>query len=83
MNAATRQLVQERARLRCEYCQIHEADDPAFSFHIEHIIPKKHRGTDALSNLAWSCHFCNRAKGSNLAGLRGPTYVAINLNRRW
>ena len=41
MNAATRRLVRERAEFRCEYCRIHEDDEP-YSFHLEHIIPKKH-----------------------------------------
>ena len=67
MEARKRRLVRANAGRRCEYCCIHE-DDEAYSFHLEHIIPKKHGGNDALSNLAWSCHSCNLAKGSNLAG---------------
>jgi len=58
MNAATRRLVRQRAGRRCEYCRIHEDDEP-FTFHIEHIVPKKHAGRDHPSNLAWSCHSCN------------------------
>jgi len=67
MKAATRRLVQKRAGFRCEYCQIHEDDEP-YSFHLEHIIAKKHIGDHDPSNLAWSCHSCNLAKGTNLAG---------------
>jgi hypothetical protein len=67
MKARTRELARLRAGYRCEYCQIHEDDDP-YAFHIEHIIAKKHGGDDALSNLAWSCHSCNLGKGSNLSG---------------
>ena len=52
MDAATRRRVQIRAAHRCEYCRIHEDDEP-YSFHIEHIIPIKHGGQDDLSNLAW------------------------------
>jgi hypothetical protein len=37
-------------------------------FHLEHIIPIKHGGADDPSNLAWSCHNCNLAKGANLSG---------------
>jgi hypothetical protein len=67
MNIATRRFVRQRAEFRCEYCHIHEDDDP-YSFHLEHIIAKKHIGGDDPSNLAWSCHSCNLAKGSNLSG---------------
>jgi HNH endonuclease len=68
MNAATRRLVRRRAGGRCEYCRMHQNDDPLLTFHVEHIIAKQHRGSDHPSNLAWSCHKCNRAKGPNLAG---------------
>ncbi len=67
MDAATRRLVQMRAGFRCEYCRIHEDDDP-YAFHVEHIVAKKHDGKDDLFNLAWSCQNCNLAKGSNLSG---------------
>src|SRR5262249_31984735 len=38
-------------------------------FHVDHIIAKKHGGSDDLSNLAWACFSCNAFKGSNIAGL--------------
>ena len=68
MKASTRALVRSRAERRCEYCRLHENDVPLFSFHIEHIVPKKHGGTDDPKELAWSCHYCNLAKSSNLSG---------------
>ena len=61
-------LVRTRALSRCEYCRIHIDDEP-YAFHVEHIIPRKHLGTSTLDNLAWSCHSCNLAKGTNIAGL--------------
>lgn len=65
MDVASRRLVRQRAGGRCEYCQIHEDDEP-YAFHLEHIIiPKKHGGQDDPSNLAWSC---NLMKGANLSG---------------
>ena len=67
IRAATRELVRKRAVGRCEYCRIHEDDEP-YVFHLEHIIPIKHGGGDDPSNLAWSCHNCNLAKGANLSG---------------
>jgi hypothetical protein len=38
-------------------------------FHVEHVIARKHRGADAIENLAWACIFCNLYKGPNIASL--------------
>jgi 5-methylcytosine-specific restriction endonuclease McrA len=54
-DSLTREQVLQRAGRCCEYCLLHEDDDPLFTFHIEHIIAKQHGGTDALSNLALAC----------------------------
>ncbi len=60
---------------------------PLFAFHIEHILPKKHGGTDDPKGLAWSCHHCNLAKSSNLSGrdaVTGRIVVLFNPRRqRW
>lgn len=69
MNKRIRLLVRNRANHRCEYCLLHETHLPLFPFHLEHIIPSKHGGTTRLSNLCWSCLYCNLAKGSNLSGI--------------
>jgi hypothetical protein len=87
MKASVRALVRSRAGQRCEYCRLHERDLPLFHFHIEHIVPKKHGGTDDARYLAWSCIHCNLAKSSNLAG-RDPVsrriVVLFNPRRqRW
>ena len=55
MKQSVRRLVRLRAGGRCEYCRVHEFDEPLFSFQIEHIVAKKHHGTDDPGNLAWSC----------------------------
>ena len=68
-SAADRRLVRLRARHRCEYCKMHEDDEPFLAFHIEHIIAKQHGGLTRLNNLAWSCHGCNESKGPNLASV--------------
>jgi 5-methylcytosine-specific restriction endonuclease McrA len=81
MDAATRRRVRKRAGRRCEYCRIHEIDEP-FAFHLEHIISKKHGGKDNLSNLAWSCHNCNLGKGANLSGRVRGEIVALFHPRR-
>lgn len=68
MDAATRRSVRSRAHGFCEYCRLPEA--AAFiSFHVEHVVPKQHGGSDSLANLALACHHCNFHKGPNLASL--------------
>jgi hypothetical protein len=69
IDAFTRALVRRRAGQRCEYCHLHEDDDPLFAFHVEHIIAKQHRGRDSPSNLALACHEDNLHKGPNLTGI--------------
>lgn len=69
MNRAKRSRVRERAGNRCEYCGLHQDDSPLAALHIEHVIPKKHGGSDDLSNLALACIDCNLQKGANLAGI--------------
>jgi hypothetical protein len=66
MRDVTRETVAERARHRCEYCQLPEIADPHHAFHLEHITPRQHGGSDDADNLAWSCSRCNRRKGTNL-----------------
>jgi hypothetical protein len=73
IDTATRELVRQRAGRRCEYCRLHEDDDPLFAFHIEHIIAHQHVGTDSPSNLALSCHQDNLHKGPNLTGIDPKT----------
>jgi hypothetical protein len=79
MDSATRQLVRERGKDRCEYCQLHQKHDKFYRFHIEHIIPKKHRGIDDASNLALACYHCNLHKGSNLSGIDPETGSIVQL----
>ena len=87
MTPKIRAPARSRARRRCEYCRLQEDDLPLWPFHIEHIIPKKHGGTDDPKLLAWSCHYCNLSKSSNLSGLdtlTGPIVVLFNPRRqRW
>jgi hypothetical protein len=79
MDEFTRELVRRRAGYRCEYCRLHEDDDPLFAFHVEHIIAKQHRGTDSPSNLALSCHQDNLRKGPNLTGIDPKTKKLVRL----
>ncbi len=52
MKASLRRLVCERAGHGCEYCGLPQALVAPLAFHIEHIVPKKHDGSDAAANLA-------------------------------
>lgn len=72
IDAATRNLVRQRASGRCEYCGLAEEDD-VYAFHIEHVVPMKHGGGSEEGNLALACHQCNLHKGSNLSGLDPDT----------
>jgi 5-methylcytosine-specific restriction endonuclease McrA len=73
MDAATRRLVRERASNRCEYCRIHQDDEPFFRLHVEHIVARQRHGSDDADNLALSCHHDNDHKGPNLSGIDPQT----------
>ncbi len=66
MDEAVRELVRQRAGNRCEYCRLPQAAAPFFTFHVEHIRARQHRGSDDPVNLALACPDCNAFKGPNL-----------------
>jgi hypothetical protein len=61
MTERERQMVLERARGCCEYCQS-QMRYATQRFSIEHIHPKAKGGRDNLQNLALSCQGCNNHK---------------------
>ena len=69
---ATRFLVAERASHCCEYCGIH-CDDTFFSCEVDHIVSRKHGGSNPPDNLAYSCVYCNRYKGSDVGSIEPET----------
>ena len=73
INELTKALVRTRADNRCEYCQLHQNDSPLASLHVEHVVPKKHGGSDGIDNLALACIDCNLHKGPNLTGIDPET----------
>lgn len=73
INEVTKALVRTRAGNRCEYCQLRQDDSPLASLHIEHVVPKKHGGSDDIDNLALACIDCNLHKGPNLTGIDPET----------
>ena len=72
ISVKTRQLVARRAEFSCEYCLINE-DDTFFGCEIDHIVSKKHGGSNELENLAYACLFCNRHKGTDVGSIHPPT----------
>jgi hypothetical protein len=79
MDWQTRRTVRERADDRCECCRLRQEHAPLWRHQIEHIVPRKHRGTDDLTNLAWACVRCNLGKASNLSGRDADTGEIVPL----
>ncbi len=69
----TRRIVRARAANRCEYCGMAQEHIPFPRFHIEHIRPIKHGGSDSVENLCQACGQCNLHKSSNLTGFDPQT----------
>ena len=67
-----RNLVAERAQSCCEYCH-YPQEASMFAFEMEHIIAEKHGGKTVAENLALSCPYCNRAKGTDLGSIDPET----------
>ena len=68
--ASLRRVVIRRASGLCEYCLIHQGD-AYFTFQVDHIISRKHRGPTTATNLALACLRCNVAKGSDVGAFVG------------
>jgi hypothetical protein len=87
MDAQTRELVWRRAGQRCEYCRIHQDDEPFYRFHVEHVVARQHAGRDDPDNLALACHHDNEHKGTNLCGIDPGTGKVARLfnprRQRW
>ena len=79
MDLQLRRRVRERADDRCEYCGLHQSQSPLAALHIEHIIPKKHGGSDNFDNLALACIDCNLHKRPNIAGFDPQTSLISQL----
>jgi hypothetical protein len=78
MDAALRQLVRQRAGGRCEYCHFPQ-DLSELQFHVEHILPRQHGGTDDPGNLALACPECNLLKGPNLTAIEPISGTVVRL----
>lgn len=69
IDRTVRAFVRARAEERCEYCLLPQDLVPLVRFHVEHILPRKHGGSDDTDNLALACFHCNLHKGPNLTGI--------------
>lgn len=78
MDDALRDLVRRRAGDRCEYCLL-EQRDAELRHHVEHIVARKHGGSNEADNLALACHRCNLHKGSNLSGVDRASEEVVRL----
>src|SRR6185369_6040387 len=67
MARLSRRKVRERAKEKCEYCQLPQGCS-VLPHEIDHIRAKKHHGPTTLRNTCLACAYCNGAKGSNVAG---------------
>ena len=76
MDRQLQQLVWQRAKRRCEYCQV-PADVELLPFQIDHIISEKLHGPTVSENLALSCERCNSHKGPLAAGYLGGKHVPL------
>jgi hypothetical protein len=52
---------------------------PFAAFHLDHIIPRQHGGTNDAANLAFACYHCNLHKGPNLTGIDPGTRAIVPL----
>ena len=73
MYSAVRELVWRRAASCCEFCRLRQSDTPFRTFHIDHIRPRKHGGSDDPINLALACDRCSLCKGYDLTGIDDET----------
>jgi hypothetical protein len=83
---ALRQFVRNRAGNCCEYCRLPAAAG-AVPFHVDHINPVKHGGSDDTENLCLACYKCNAHKGHDLVGFDPQTGELTRLyharEQRW
>ncbi|MRG96937.1 HNH endonuclease signature motif containing protein [Polyangium spumosum] len=84
--ASVQRRVRERAQNRCEYCRISQESQEA-TFHVDHVLPRRHGGPTTLDNLALSCVSCSLRKGARTSALDPVTSASVALydprSSRW
>lgn len=73
----TRYEVLERDNFTCRYCG---AFAPIAVLHVDHVVPRKHGGSDKPTNLVTACQDCNSGKSSAMPppGLIGEVEETAN-----
>ncbi len=86
VTAEQKDLVAQRAKDCCEYCQCQAQFSPD-PFSIEHIIPRSRGGPSQLSNLALACQGCNNRKYTSVESTDSVTGKTVPLyhprQQRW
>jgi len=72
LSKAQRQFVHKRSKGCCEYCHL-AVVSLSVPFHVDHIIPLKHDGSDNNDNLCLACYNCNVYKSHDLTGFDPKT----------
>ena len=75
---ALRDRIEMRAGHRCEYCHAPQAVC-GYRFHLEHVRPTAHGGSDSLVNRALACASCNLAKSDKMKGTDPITGREVSL----
>lgn len=78
ISKSQRQVVRDRAGNCCEYCRL-PASSSSVPFHVDHIIPIKHGGSDDNENLCLACYKCNSHKSHDLVGFDPETQEIARL----
>ena len=73
-----RREIRARPGGRCEYCLMDEAW-LVWGCEVDHILSRKHGGATELSNLAFSCARCNRAKGTDVGSIHSKSEQLVRL----
>ena len=79
MEKRTRDLVRGRAENAREYCRLPQSATPLIPFHLEHVVAKRHGGSDYPAGLALACDRCNAYKGPNLTSIDADTEGIVPL----
>ena len=72
LSQSLKRAVRQRAGGCCEYCKL-SVEYVAVPFHVDHIIPRKHDGSDDADNLCLACFDCNMYKSHDLTGFDPDT----------
>jgi hypothetical protein len=76
VSATVRRRVAKRAHFGCEYCLAQDYNS-FIGFEIDHIISRKHDGSNDEDNLAYACPDCNRNKGTDIASIDWPNQQIV------